>query len=952
MILLDSGLDSMLQLRSEKEVASTFKQMDNRLEFLLKHSEDRRYFHSILKRLFSKAMESSNPTKAIEKSISLLKKRFPDCFRFIVWGKNGEIQESLTDEIRYKYIVKSIYKMFREVATHCKVSYPGSPETLSLVTDKINLFRGYLGRFLVPNHLRLPYQAGIQGECILADTNDRFPLFWFHSESELTLFCSISGDALNKNSGLKHAVENLNRGDRIISGIVSDNGIFPPIDQDTARELMIELGKFENASLPHRTTAKRVMAFKLLTPNIKGFCFSQKKSLRTGFPEEMKRDLFSKLIMAMGIILYVLFCYSLRVKKISFSIRLKLALLFIYANGLPLMILGTIGYEYLQQQRFNLIQEVHSSNEKVLLEVDSGYGRHRKSLSHKTEKHLKSFRKAAAEKLPEPSMLPMLNPIFEELGADEVHVFDKNGSALISYRKRKKPAAQTFLKMYSACALIFANQKVDEPFEQLLETSGSAMAVAGKTVISRGTAVMQTLLSKLNKLENFIFGSQAKLCYATLLGDKNNQNLHSMMLLIWQEEEAQANYAYSLVKGFNRGREEPLLGVSFLFNGLIKCPGLRNKDRLMPILQKAAFLQSAFEDNLDINGTKYIATAIGGKELQNLSLVAITPLSKIDAKIASLKNQLAIFIIISLTISTGVALSLSSQFLEPVKQLSEAVIQIGKRNFRYQTNITSNDEFGDLGKVFNSSIQELEELEIGRVVQENLFPGNRFAGKDVTIFAKTVTMTKLGGDYYDFFKLNELLTGVFMGDVAGHGIPAALIMAMGKASVLMRTEELNSPEQLLTSIHKMLFSLKSRTFKKMMTCQYMTLNSKTGLLTIANAGHCYPVIVAKDGKQAEYVEIIGSPVGIARRAKYKNIEVQLNPGDTVVLYSDGMLEASNEKDGAFGIARFLELTKEAWHENLEIYYQHMFDINKNWAEKPEDDLTIVLLRYHMQEKST
>lgn len=943
--LIDTAIERTLQLRSDKEIAATFREMDNRLEFLLRHCDDKHYFHSLFKRIFDRAVRSSDPVKSVAQGITFLRRRFPQGLKFIVWDGNGQKVESLSDEKSFHYIVRNLLQMFREVADHCKSNYPGYPETLPVVSDKVHIFRSYLGRFLVPAHLRLPYQAGVQGACVMADTLNRMPLFWFHSEPELTWFCGIHGDVLNQNLGLKHSIETLNRSGDIISGIVSNNQVLPAADEAVERELLLELGKFENASLPHRQTATNLYAFKLLDPDTRGFCRLPRASLSFGLTQQVKSGYIGRLLGALLLFAFVLYCYQLRLGRIKLSIRLKLAGLFLYATGLPLLILGTIGYEYLQQQRFSLISRTHAANEKMLLEIDAGYGRHRNRMGQFTEAELAGFRQEMLEKEPDSGMTDVYDRLLKNLGAEEIHFFNQSGQILASHKRHRKMVSQAFMKIFAAAALTFANQKVDDLFDQLVESSGSNLKLAGKKVVERGASALKTLLTRLERIENFVFGTQMKLCYTTLLGDRLGRRFHSLMIIVWREDEAQRDYIASLIDRYNRRSNATLLAATVFTDGLTISPGIKSGRRLLPILQKAAALQNVSEDELQIDGKTYIATAIGGKALNNLALVALSPVSVVEEEIDQLKFYLGLSICIILAISVGVALSLSNQFLAPVQQLAEAVLQIGRRNFRYRTGIGSNDEFGDLGKVFDTSMEELEELEIGRVVQENLFPGNRFSAGAIEVFARTVSMTRLGGDYYDFFKVDDNLVGVFMGDVAGHGIPAALIMAMAKASVQIRTEERRSPSRLLTAIHQMLFSLKSNNFKRMMTCQYMTFNGADGELTIANAGHCFPVIVTGNGNASSYQEIIGSPVGIAKRARYSDHQLKLEPGDTVILYSDGMLEASNVQFGAFGADRLLQLALEAYSDDLATYYQNMFAANQKWAEKSEDDLTIVLIRY-------
>ena len=160
-------------------------------------------------------------------------------------------------------------------------------------------------------------------------------------------------------------------------------------------------------------------------------------------------------------------------------------------------------------------------------------------------------------------------------------------------------------------------------------------------------------------------------------------------------------------------------------------------------------------------------------------------------------------------------------FLNPIKNLGKATIAIGERDFSYQVPIGDKDEFGHLNQVFNRVIEGLGDFEVAKIVQNSLLPGNNFNAGSCDIFARTVVMTTLGGDYYDCFKINEKYYGVIIGDVAGHGVPAGLLMAMAKSAVLASSDEIKiNPFALTEKIHKMFFSIKNNKLKRMMTFQY------------------------------------------------------------------------------------------------------------------------------------
>lgn len=947
-LLINQGLGSMLELRSENERARVFKEMDDRLNFLTRNADESHYYHSLLKNAFNRALASDNPAVAIGKNLQRLRARFPGALRFIVWDAKGRVIDHLTDEKSYRYIVNNLYYFFNEIAAHCRASYPGFPELLPVVEKRINLFRSYLGRFLVPHHLRLPFQAGEHGRCILADSKDGYPLFWFDSRAELTLFCSIK-PSVDENPGVRHAIELLNRDDSpIISGYIDLKrlgSLTAEIGSDEQRQLLIELGKYENAALPHRNTNDFLMAFKLLTPDLRGFCLLHKRNLTIGYPDQRKMAILVRMAIAIALILAIFYCYSLRLTRVNVSIRTRIAFLFLYANGLPLMILGTIGHEYLQQRENSLIQDAHRVNERILQEMDSGYRRQKKVMNRATVNELASFTASVVGRLPDKSDTEELKRVVHALNAEEISVYGLGGETIMTYKRNRKPTAQTFMRMFAASALSFSNQGISD--FGLRDKSGgkSSLALTSNSIVNDHRSLLENMLATLEAVGLYTFGTESKLCFARLLGDRRTRSFHSVMVLSWRIEDTQAAYA-SLQVG--RGNQEAG-GLKFAaiarHNGVMFCDETISQEKLRPVMQKAFNLQSARENNLVINGRNFLVTAIAGRQMDSIALAVVAPADYIADDIRQTEKQMLLLVMLSLFIVSAVVTALSRQFLMPVRQLADAVRQIGRRNFGFRTSIESADEFGELGGVFNLTMEGMGELEIGRVVQDALLPDPDYRKNRISIYAKTATMTRLGGDYFDFVRLENNQTGVFMGDVAGHGIPAALIMAMAKTTVLVNRSLLGDPARLLGSLHDMLFKLKSDGFKRMMTCQYILINDMSGECQLANAGHCFPVVVGPQGRTSRLEEIIGTPVGIARKARYQNYPVMLNPGETMILYSDGMLEAANAAGEIFGTDQLLDLARNAWHENLQQYYVNLFSANRAWSKSVEDDLTIVLIRF-------
>jgi serine phosphatase RsbU (regulator of sigma subunit) len=203
----------------------------------------------------------------------------------------------------------------------------------------------------------------------------------------------------------------------------------------------------------------------------------------------------------------------------------------------------------------------------------------------------------------------------------------------------------------------------------------------------------------------------------------------------------------------------------------------------------------------------------------------------------------------------------------------------------------------------------------------------------------------MGGDYFDYFESEPERIGIIFGDVAGHGIPAAVIMAMAKAVVASTSLNFKTPAETLLAANQVLLHLKEKKLRRMMTCQCLDIDSRNGKFSLANAGHCYPVHIKQNGSIVEFIEANGLPLGNKLRNPYDIVNGQLASGDVLVLYTDGIIEAINQDDEMFDYRRFVELLKKSFDKDLESFWQKIIAGNRQWAVRQDDDLTFMLIRY-------
>jgi len=247
-------------------------------------------------------------------------------------------------------------------------------------------------------------------------------------------------------------------------------------------------------------------------------------------------------------------------------------------------------------------------------------------------------------------------------------------------------------------------------------------------------------------------------------------------------------------------------------------------------------------ENIFFQGKEYLAVGFTGKKVSGYSFVALFPLEKIERQIRELKIGLFFFLLVSILFTFFLSRFLSARFLIPISHLTTAAKAIEKRTFEFQLPDLGANEFGKLGKFFNRVILGTEELQIAKIVQEELFPQEGFSLKGFKVYGKSTAMGDVGGDYFDYFRIDDASLGIVIGDVSGHGVPAGIVMAMVKTWFFLNSDKLEQPSALMSDIHSLLRRFKRKSSFSM-SMQYLLLDSSSRRGIICNAGHCNPILI-------------------------------------------------------------------------------------------------------------
>lgn len=241
-----------------------------------------------------------------------------------------------------------------------------------------------------------------------------------------------------------------------------------------------------------------------------------------------------------------------------------------------------------------------------------------------------------------------------------------------------------------------------------------------------------------------------------------------------------------------------------------------------------------------------------------------------------------------------------------------------------------------------------EDLTAARLVQQEIIPQRSPSSDLVEIAFRYMPMEEVGGDYFTFIDFREHNSlGVFIGDVSGHGVPAALYTMTVKAVTdrLFRKYNLN-PSRFMEVLNNEMHLAMSKHF---LTGIYGFFsygdNTDSVNFSFSKGGHPYPVYYNREKKQAEYLESSGRAMGFFEDEKFPNLNIILNKGDRLYLYTDGLIEVTDRDQRIFGFERFLELvnTANARYLSLEETLDHIVrTVNAfNPHYEQEDDMVII-----------
>ena len=294
-----------------------------------------------------------------------------------------------------------------------------------------------------------------------------------------------------------------------------------------------------------------------------------------------------------------------------------------------------------------------------------------------------------------------------------------------------------------------------------------------------------------------------------------------------------------------------------------------------------------------------------------------------------------------------------------LEMVNKSLRKITKGNLNEVVSVYSSSEFASLSNDINQTVDVLktyidaaekrieQELEFAKNIQESALPHNfEFPRNDLEIYASMDPAKEVGGDFYDFFFVDKNKICLVIADVSGKGIPASLFMMRSKAIIRSYAESGKNPAEIFRLANNGLCD--GNDADMFVTVWIGIVDLETGHVTCSNAGHEYPVIKRKTGEYELYKQKHNFALACMRDAKFREYELDLQPGDSLFVYTDGVPEAINEAKEEYGTDRLLNiLNKHKDMSQKDILKYVRRDIKYFVGEEDQfDDVTMIGFKYN------
>lgn len=887
---------------------------------ILADLDTRRYLSHLLQLLAKRAAASDRPKTLLKNGFAQLKRRFPGVFRFVVIDAEGRIVSSISDDRSGRQVLEAVYLRQRQF-------HRTAGGELGEFAARIRQGIGALCEPILLSHQRkslFPVSEDREDRFLSYYVTPRFGLYSFATQTEAWEDLALDDRCRRWMKHPSHrALE--------VGWISLDHTGSRNFPQDS--DVMKGLAAFRQTGRAVFAGRYRIYRFFGIRPG---------RFLWGSLPIPASRlwwgwvilfgTISGLLLIKKGVVSVLDFVEG---KRVWWSIRGQIAGLFCVAGGLPLLVLTAAGYDYLGEHALALEEGKINELSAELESIDHDFALFRGNLET-------SLRKAI-------SVLSMATPAAEEQARtclselrtrfrfSRLYVYDRQGRCRWT-SDGQKPSGRDARLFGKVAAHVMA------------EINGDGKAVFDPAALVLG-GIMGTQDPRLEISRNLghlfrIMMSDEQRCWTFFLPLRDSSgDVGYLVRGFWSENKLDRLFVEQALAL----RRERMPAVSFQFldqnqqewitSGLPDATALR------------AFAVKVGRDGARAGGrwrhcsAWYLAAGRGMSEVRGGILTAFLPMRVIEEAVRFKEKLMWGFNGLMVMMCLFIGYLLALRFLRPIAEIDGGMKAIHARHFQYRLPPGGNDEFGDVMRFFNQALAGLADLDVARIIQESLFQTDVIRAGEYGLFGACSSAAELGGDYFDGRLLPDGRLFFLLGDVSGHGIPAALIMAMAKSICEREISRGAGVDTVLLPFHRLLIKVFNRRY--MMTCFLGVIDPEQHTLTFANSGHCFPVLF-RDKGQGEPLRVgnqANAPLGSLGNLRLTVRTIPFGPGEKLFLFSDGLAEAERLTGGIVGfealcsgVGALLDEDPQASCRRVAAWHQSLVGDGPR-----EDDITIAVL---------
>lgn len=631
----------------------------------------------------------------------------------------------------------------------------------------------------------------------------------------------------------------------------------------------------------------------------------------------------------------------------SLRVNMRLCLLFIMANLMP-MTIALVGFgDYLWQKNLVGEEEARQRTFSAMRSLDEGYLSFRFGLESRLGSLTDEFQALAGSGEKPERICEWLRLRLSEFPYSDFTLL-QNGSKVLLTERGEVGAGG--LKMTSndelTAALMqfifYKTSRTAKPDMKMEMLDSFVAAINNKPA----DEVVLDFVRFDRRFRDFGFGRTILPTYIAFIKDAGRQEYSHALIVSFRSQNLQHAFISGRLAEINRNsdgiRFAAIDDQSFCIGGF----GGSMPDEQKRFARSLGLVPAVFPGEVTAGGSVCELSGTRGCNLNFYSLLAFRSVQSVGNTLNVDRLGLIISAGLDLIFMTLVIIVLRRRFAGPLSELKAGIMALAARDFAWRVPVLANDELGQAAAAFNDIMVDSHDLQLAGQVQQRLFPERIFRHGRLMIASHNSSMGELGGDYFDCLRINEHQTAFLIGDVTGHGVPAALIMAMAKAVTIQSRHLWTRPKELLEELHHVLRAVRRPDAPMNMTFQYFLVDTLSGDVQIANAGHPFPFLISQNGS-CEKIQIMSVPLGSIARPMVNLKSVCLKPGDKLVAWTDGLAEMAGPDGRVFGYDDLPELVRSCDDNDLPQMLEKIMKKAAAFrgAAARNDDITVIIAAF-------